>query len=370
MSKTIINQGAATPLALLEAFRLVVACESEPLTLEDACHLLGPHGWTRLEQKKVDAWVNAIEDSDKPAARAEFEELGLTPPNLEINAWARWQESLALTKRLSKEKTASELPQSVALLLKSTSSIETVLVDSAPAPTVLRALIDLGVLGVRSRDQVLEISKAWKGAPPGVPTDWFFEKLCRYFFRAWNGDDRDYRLLARAYRAWLDMVGLDGAGELAILKGSMDARLFTEFNNLNFERLGISMNPDKLRYWVRAVCQMGLCWIVSKAESGTGEYERPFPDPSPLIEWCLDDIVTPGGDVPLDDFVSKFGRAYPVLDYSDVAVLPFGLSFALRALHDSGALELRFEGDARVKTRLSEDPAHRVPRANRVRRPK
>src|SRR5688572_17851208 len=100
MSRTIVNQGAATPVALLEGFRLVAnaARSGEPVTYNDACSLLGTEGWQRLKEK-LETWKSAYADARAPeVSGAVGEVLNLPWPTSDDGPATAWQHAVELVR--------------------------------------------------------------------------------------------------------------------------------------------------------------------------------------------------------------------------------------------------------------------------------
>ena len=123
------------------------------------------------------------------------------------------------------------------------------------------------------------------------------------------------------------------------------------------------MNPTKMRAWVTAVMHLGLGWIPPGRN-----WDLPLPDPSQALAQALPDMLPKKKVVPLVGLISKIGKEYPLLDYAQTAELPFGLSFALRSLHDRDVVCLSHLPDAEAPIRLFRDPGHPINKCNRVER--
>lgn len=382
--RTIVNQGAASPVALLEAFRCVASADSdgEPLRWEDACSLLGAEAWPRLNIKgsgRLTAWRNAWKELSEHGFGTESDcasgvSVDATAPASRDSAlWSASRKfALVLREKLDQGQGDEAERARWTRFIDATQAIEEQLTENSAPPIVLNELVQMGVIQ-RGSDSTLTPGTGWANHPAGIPSEWFFESLVRYFFRGSDAID-DYRLLAGLYRWWMDQIvpAPDGDG-LACLRGPLTANDFVSFNSSQSERYGglVMTTGAKVLPWLTAICQLGLAWIPLPAgrHKQPPEFGKPFPDPSALLSWGLDHILPLGREISFDEFVAAIGARYPAMDYSGQKVLPFGLSFAIRALHDDGAIELMVVRDATTRTRLAND-THKIKAAHRVRRAK
>lgn len=381
--KTIVNQGAASPVALLEAFRCVASAarDGEPLDWEDACLVLGAEAWPRLNAKgKLAAWHNAWSELSERGVGMEWTHrldtmAGTAKPTARDPAlWRASQKVvLVLREKLAQGQGDEADKARWSRFIEATQAIEDQLFENSAPPIVLNELVEMGAINKRAADGTLAPTDGWVDHPLDIPAEWFFEALVRHFFRGDDGSE-DYRFLAGVYRWWMDqVVPAPGGDGLACLRGQLTANDFVPFNESQSERYGglVMTTGAKVLPWVTAICQLGLAWIPLPAgrHKQPAEFGKPFPDPSALLSWGLNHILPAGREVSFDEFVAAIGARYPAMDYAGEKVLPFGLSFAIRALHDDGVIELMPVRDATTRTRLAED-THKVKAAHRVRRAK
>ena len=377
MSATILNQSAAFPLALAEAFHAIARAQqlSAPLTEEDARFILGAEDWQRI-----------LQDEKKfPELRKDWEQFG-SAEFLTANSLATWNEimdcelqlgassglsaGIHLARQLagcamsSKRKTALEQTEKGRNLLRLHEAAKTLhaQLNTHAADLVLRELVNLGA--VEKREEILYVHADWEEViAGGFTNEKFYERLVRYLFRALDPEDQDYRLFADTYRWWMKKVAPDReSGALTCLHRSPKewvGELFQEQQH----RLKTPLNPTKAGCFPAVVAELGLGWQLESEQ-----FRSPLPDPSALLAWALDSLLKPQETLTLVEFVEKLGRRYPQLNFSAESVLPFGLSFALRALHDDQRIELAWVEDAKSRIAIWEDTSHKVRRANRVRR--